>query len=128
MFDKLRGCKSDSPLPTTISTCELADAFADYFVQKIKTVRNELDSQMPLLNLPTNDPYTEPSFCSFQPVSIQRVENTILKSSQKACSLDPIPTSLFVECYKPTASCSDSHYQPVSADWCFPLYFLKRPL
>ena len=48
--------------------------------------------------LPTEDPYTESSFCSFQPVSIQCVKNTIFKSSQKTCSLDPIPTSLFFEC------------------------------
>ena len=77
---------------------ELPDAFADYFVQKVKTIRKELDNQMPLLNSPTNDPYPESSFCSFQPVSIQRVKNTIFKSSQKTCSLDPISTSLFVEC------------------------------
>ena len=37
--DKLRGCKSDSPLPTTIPTCELPDAFADNFVQKVKTMQ-----------------------------------------------------------------------------------------
>ena len=53
---------------------------------------------MPTLNLPTDDPYTEYSFCSFQPVSIQCVKNTIFKSSLKTCSLDPIPTSFFVEC------------------------------
>ena len=96
--DKLGGCKSDSPLPTTIPTCELPDAFADYFIQKVKTIRSELGSQMPMLNLPTDNPYTASSFCSFQPVSIQHNKNTILKSSQKTCSLDPIPTFLFVKC------------------------------
>ena len=89
--DKLGGCKSDSPLPTTIPTCQLPDAFADYFVQKVKTIRNELDNQMPTLNLPTDDPYTEYSFCSFQPVSIQCVKNTILKSSQKNALLTLFP-------------------------------------
>ena len=34
----------------------------------------------------------------FEPVSMQCVKNTILQSSQKTCSLDPLPTSLFVEC------------------------------
>ena len=29
---------------------------------------------------------------------MQCVKNTILQSSQKTCSLDPLPTSLFVEC------------------------------
>ena len=89
--DKLRGCKADLPLPTTIPTCELPDAFANYFVQKVKTICNELDNQMPTLNLPTDDPYTESSFCSFQPVSIQCVKNTILKSSQKNALLTLFP-------------------------------------
>ena len=34
----------------------------------------------------------------FEPVSMQCVKNTILQSSQKTCSLDLLPTSLFVEC------------------------------
>ena len=63
-----------------------------------KSIRDELDSQVPVLNLLTDAPYTESSFCSFQSVSIQCAKNTILNSSQKTCSLDPIPTSLFVEC------------------------------
>ena len=64
----------------------------------MKTIRDELDSQMPVPILPTDGPYTQSSLHFFEPVSMQRVKNTILQSSQKTCSLDPLPTSLFVEC------------------------------
>ena len=53
---------------------------------------------MPVLILPIDDPYTQSSLHFFEPVSMQCVKNTILQSSQKTCSLDPLPTSLIVEC------------------------------
>ena len=53
---------------------------------------------MPVPILPTDGPYTQSSLHFFEPVSMQCVKNTILQSSQKTCSLDPLPTSLFVEC------------------------------
>ena len=96
--NELRGCNSGLSLPTALPVCDLPDAFADYFIQKVKTIRNELDSQMPVPILPTDGPYTQSSLHLFEPVSTQCVENTILQSSQKTCSLDPLPTSLFVEC------------------------------
>ena len=53
---------------------------------------------MPVLILPTDDPYTQSSLHFFKTVSVQCVKNIILLSSQKMCSQDPLPTSLFVEC------------------------------
>ena len=86
-------------LPTALPACDLPDAFADCFIRKLKTIRDELDSQMPVPILPTDGPYTQSSLYSFfEPVSMQCVKNTILQSSQKTCSLDPLPTFLFVEC------------------------------
>ena len=96
--NKLRGCNSGLSLPTALPVCDLPDAFADYFIRKVKTVRDELDSQMPVPILPTDGPYTQSSLHFFEPLSLQCVKNTILQSSQKTCSLDPLPTSLFVEC------------------------------
>ena len=45
-----------------------------------------------------NDPYTDAVFDAFQPVSEEHVRNVILKSAPETYSLDPMPTSLFVEC------------------------------
>ena len=97
--NKLRGCNSGLSLPTALPVCDLLDAFADYFIRTAKTNRDELDSEMPVpISLPTDGPYTQSSLHLFEPVSLQCVKNTILQSSQKTCSLDPLPTSLFVEC------------------------------
>ena len=96
--NELRGCNSGLSLPTALPVCDLPDAFADYFIRKVKTIRDELDSQMPVPILPTDGPYTQSSLHFFEPASMQCVKNTILQSSQKTCSLDPLPTSFFVEC------------------------------
>ena len=111
--DKLRGCRPDSPLPATFPRCELPVFFCEYFVRKVKMIRDELDSQKPLLNSPTDDLCTDSSFCAFQPVSTECVRKIIFKSPLKTCLLDPIPTSL---CVESTASRCDSNYQPVLAD------------
>ena len=96
--NELRGCNSGLSLPTALPVCDLPDAFADYVIRKVKTIRDELDNQMPVPILPTDGPYTQSSLHFFEPVSMQCVKNTILQSSQKTCSLDPLPKSLFVEC------------------------------
>ena len=91
--NELRGCNSGLSLPTALPVCDLPDAFADYFIRKVKTIRDELDSQMPVPIPPTDGPYTQSSLHFFEPVSMQCVKNTILQPSQKTCSLDPLPTS-----------------------------------
>ena len=96
--NELRDYNSGLSLPTALPVCDLPDAFADYFIRKVKTIRDELDSQMPVPILTTDGPYTQSSLHFFEPVSTQCVKNTILQSSQKTCSRDPLPTSLFVEC------------------------------
>ena len=96
LCNELRGCNSGLSLPTALPVCDLPDAFADYFMRKAKTIRDELDSQMPVPILPTDGPYTQSSLHLFE--HMQYVKNTILQSSQKTCSLDPLPTSVFVEC------------------------------
>ena len=40
--NELRGCNSGLSLPTALPVCDLPDAFADYFIRKVKTIRNEL--------------------------------------------------------------------------------------
>ena len=63
----------------------------------MKQIRNDLDLQTSLSPI-HGDPYTAAVFNAFQPVSEELVRNVILKSAPKTCSLDPIPTSLFVGC------------------------------
>ena len=72
--NELRGCNSGLSLPTALPVCDLPDAFADYFIWKVKTIRDELDSQMPVPILPTDGPYTQSSLHFFEPVSMQCVK------------------------------------------------------
>ena len=60
--NELRGCNSDLPLPTAFPVCELPDVFAGFFIWKVKTIRDELHSQMPASVLPTDDPYQKHDF------------------------------------------------------------------
>ena len=64
--------------------------------------RNKLTDSVFLNEFPGSpihdDPYTDAVFDAFQPVSEEHVRNVIVKSAPKTCSLDPIPTSLFVGC------------------------------
>ena len=45
-----------------------------------------------------DDPYTDAVFDAFRPVSEEHDRSVILKSAPKTCLLDPVSTSLFVEC------------------------------
>ena len=62
----------------------------------MKFIRDDLDLQTSVSPI-HDDLYTDAVFDAFQPVSEEYVRNVILKSASKTCSLDPIPTSLFVE-------------------------------
>ena len=64
---------------------------------KVKQIRDDLDLQTSV-SLIHDDAYTDAVFDAFQPVSEEHVRNVILKSAPETYSLDPMPTSLFVEC------------------------------
>ena len=87
-----------SPLPTVHPTDQLPDVFSEYFLNKVKLIRADLDLQTAVSPI-HYDPYTDAVFDAFQPVSEEHVRNVILKSVPKTCSLDPIPTFLFVELF-----------------------------
>ena len=68
--------------------------FSEYFMDKVKLLRGEFDLQTAVSPI-YDDPYSAAVFEAFQPVSEEHVRNV---SAPKTCSLDPIPTSLYVEC------------------------------
>jgi hypothetical protein len=96
--DNLLSRKTNSQLPTVYPTCELPSLFSGFFLNKIATLRRDLDSIV-IANPPLpSEPFTKTSFLSFQPVTPDAVRKIIMKSSPKTCSLDPIPTPLLIEC------------------------------
>ena len=95
--NKFLGRAEAPPLLTVHPSDQLPDVFSEYFLNKMKQIRNDLDLQTSLSPI-HGDPYTAAVFDAFQPVSEEHVRNVMLKSAPKTCSLDPMPTSLFVEC------------------------------
>ena len=84
-----------SILPTSYLMCSLST-----FCTKWSKIRDDLDLQTSVSPI-HDDPYIDAVLDAFQPVSEEHVRNVglILKSVPKTCSLDPIPTFLFVELF-----------------------------
>lgn len=87
--------------PPCSSTEELANRFADYFEQKISTIRVELDCK----RIEEQNPF--PDTClrqsdvllrQFTPVTEVQLAKLIGKSEGKSCDLDPIPATVLKEC------------------------------
>ena len=99
--DKLLGRQKSPPLPTTISLDCLPGQFSSYFHDKVAIIRNQLDCGTSLaLASPYNHniEFQQTPFTSFQPITIDCLHSVITKYVPKSCELDPIPTSLLLEC------------------------------
>ena len=73
--------------------------FAEYFVSKVKTIRDGLDSRVNVSDFRTGElSFTGQYMSSFHPVSNDELKKIILSSKPTTCDLDPIPTSLLFEC------------------------------
>ena len=84
-------------LPTIFPLPELPDLFSEFFVNKIKKIRMELDAQTVAAH-PIGKQFRGEPLTSFLPVSEATVRKFLCKSAPKTCDLDPVPTSLLFEC------------------------------
>ena len=94
-IDGLFRVKLSSPLPTHVSSLELAQRFSEYFSGKVVGFHSDIDNipSQPLRYVITE----EPSLCNlteFAPVLPDTVTKIIMKSPSKSCSLDPLPSTL----------------------------------
>lgn len=86
----LTGSKSDNPMPLIEDDNTLADKFADYFMNKIKKIRNSLKD---------HENY-KPSvkdinqFRSFEELSQLEIKKLINQLQSKSCELDILPTKV----------------------------------
>ena len=88
--------KSGSTLPDSSSNQNLADKFAEYFIDKISRISSAFPDFSPS---PIERPNViAPDFSTFATVSEGDVRKIIMHSPTKSCSLDPIPTFLVKEC------------------------------
>ena len=86
----------ESPsFPPTFLLQTYLKPFFQFFSDKIKTIRHDLDA------VPAADdviPFEGARLTCFRPVSEETVRNLILKSPTKSCTFDPIPTELLKSC------------------------------
>ena len=93
--DKLIVRERSSPLPSTYPLHDPPNVFNDYFLQKLRSIRVDLDQQsLSLTSCRLSDQQAASNFHSFHPITEAELKATILKPKPTSCSLDPLPTSL----------------------------------
>ena len=94
MVNTLKGTSLDNPLPNHTNNKDLAEEFADFFMDKIQKIRDNL----------TGNPTYEPTkkitsrLTEFKPFDQTEVEKIILSMKSKSCKLDALPTRLLKDC------------------------------
>ena len=87
------GVTKENPLPECDSKEDLANQFAEFFIAKIQTIRDRLDSLL-IYNHKDSSP---PKLAKFEPLTEKEVRQIIKAMPSKCCDLDVIPTSLLKE-------------------------------
>ena len=91
LVSNLTGTKVVNPLPEHNDSEQLANEFADFFMEKIRKIQNSLDAH-PIFN--PHGPAKASFFDSFKPVSIDDIVRLVRSMSTKSCESDAIPTLL----------------------------------
>ena len=94
LFNSLTGTTKENPLPTIYDNDEdMAYAFADYFMDKIKGIWNSLEHH-PIYQ-PNSSGHIKSRLTEFNEIPEEDIKNTISRMATKSCKLDPIPISIF---------------------------------
>ena len=96
-----------SPLPSTYSLQEVLNVFSDCFLQKVESIRADLDQQsLSLTRCRLTDQHVDSNFHSIYPVTEAVLKATLLKSKPTSRSLNHLPTPLleFMNDLLPTLS------------------------
>ena len=113
LVNHLTGHKPDNPLLARGTEQELANEFADFFIQKIIKIREELD------DYPTYQPSDlhVPKFNSFNEICKDQVQKMIISTKSKSCELDPIPVTLLKSILPRVLPAITKNDQPIPAIW-----------
>ena len=79
---------------------ELTNNFADFFDNKIATIRTELSNEATssIQSREANEKLCHVEFTEFSVMSEREVESCVDTIGKKSCDLDPIPASILKEC------------------------------
>ena len=93
LITELTGGPKENPFPDNIEENSLANQFAEFFLNKIKNIRSQLDSY------PKYEPQQRDcaTFHHFSPLDEEKVLNLICGMASKTCELDVIPTKILKE-------------------------------
>ncbi len=101
IINRLLHRKEETPMPPHTSESDLANEFSTFFTQKIRTIRDFLDNPQgdgsPKI-VWQDEPKFNTQLSEFKLLTEDEVKKVILKSSNKYCELDHIPTNLLREC------------------------------
>ena len=94
MVNTLTGTSSENPLPNHTSDKDLAEEFADFFMDKIQKIRDNLTGY------PTYEPTKKITtrLAEFRPFEQTEVKKIIFSMKSKSCKLDALPTRLLKQC------------------------------
>ena len=93
----LLGKSRTSSLPSSIPSALLPQRFCDFFVNKISTICDNLNSQTTSLPLVAHTVFGGSPLTTFHPMSESIVRDVLNKTAVKSCELDPLPSSLLAE-------------------------------
>ena len=89
----MTGKHSINPLPDSDSDKELANNFADFFINKIKVIRNQLN-EYPKFDLSVNSKPISTMLNKFEPMLAEDITLIIKSMVRKSCELDVVTTTL----------------------------------
>ena len=88
---ELTGSRVENPLPEGMSDEDLAEHFANFFIEKIKNIKDKLNNYT-LYNLIENSKIGKLS--KFKPLSTDEIRKLVRKMLIKLCELDYSPTHI----------------------------------
>ena len=94
MVSNITSSTKDNPLPDGKSNQELTNQFAEYFIDKIQKIRNNLNSYD---RYQVEEAVQAPALGEFEPLMEDEVTKVIISMASKSCEINPVPTNLLKE-------------------------------
>ena len=97
----------------------VANNIGGFFIYKVTSIHSKLgnavNSNVSTQDMESNIAYN--SFTSSKSLSMDDIRHIVMRSSKKSCSLDPVPTSLVVECMDELLPFILLHKKLLQFDW-----------
>ena len=98
---KLLSRTQSTPVPSSLPLDKLPDLYSQFFVDKVRNIRDQLDCSTPV-NSPSpfncDAVFRGSTLRAFRPITADALRSLLKKCLAKSCALDPIPTPLLLEC------------------------------